>query len=376
MGAAGCALARLVTPVRRNLWVGLLAVTAAAGVLGTLALYDVPLAVVVGALVAVGLGLVGAADRMEVSPAIALAAAAVVLTAASVAALPSDALTAVVLIVAAVVSALHLHREEAIGDVASVALPIALGGLDWAAGSWAGLSEVDRSAPLVLVLGALAIWIPRPTLEVSAAVVASVASLAAVAAADDIAVALALHLTLIGALVTTTSLVHRSRRDLAWAGGLLLAAATWVRLWDVGVTTPEAYTLPSALVLVAVGIWRLRREPTTSTQASLAPGLSLALVPSLLVALDAPASPRALLLGVACLVLVLVGTRLRWNAPLVVGGAVGALLVLRELAPYAALVPPWLLIGLSGTLLTVVGVTWESRMQDLRHASRYVGELR
>ena len=55
---------------------------------------------------------------------------------------------------------------------------------------------------------------------------------------------------------------------------------------------------------------------------------------------------------------------------------IGALVVLRELAPYAALVPPWLLIGLSGTLLTVVGVTWESRMQDLRHASRYVGELR
>jgi hypothetical protein len=376
MGAAGCALTLLVTSVRRSLWARVLAAAVALGVVGTLPLYDVPLALVVGILVAVGLGLVAAADRTPIDPAVTLAAAAVVLTAASLAALPSDALAAAVLAAATTVAAFHVHREGAIGDVASVALPIALGGLDWAVGSWAGVPEVDRAAPLVLVLGALVIWRPRPELEVPAAVIASVASLAAVAAAGDAAVALALHLTLVGALVTTTSLVHRSRRDLAWAGALLLAAATWVRLWDVGVTTPEAYTLPSALVLVAVGMWRLRSEPRSSTVASLAPGLSLATVPSLLVALDAPASPRALLLGVACLLLVLLGTRLRWNAPLVVGATVGALLVLRELAPYAASVPPWLLIGLSGTLLTVVGVTWESRMQDLRHASRYVGELR
>jgi len=87
-------------------------------------------------------------------------------------------------------------------------------------------------------------------------------------------------------------------------------------------------------------------------------------------------SLRALLLGVACLGLVLGGVRWRLSAPLVVGGLVGGLLVLRELAPYAATVPPWLLIGLSGALLTLVGITWESRMRDLRTASRYVGRLR
>ena len=84
----------------------------------------------------------------------------------------------------------------------------------------------------------------------------------------------------------------------------------------------------------------------------------------------------ALLLGAACLGLVLAGVRCRLSAPLVVGGLVGGLLVLRELAPYAAAVPPWLLIGLSGALLTLVGVTWESRMRDLRTASQYVGHLR
>ena len=80
----------------------------------------------------------------------------------------------------------------------------------------------------------------------------------------------------------------------------------------------------------------------------LAPGLTLATVPSLLVALDDPTSLRALLLGLGCLVLVLAGVALRWSAPLVVGSVVGAVLVLRELAPYAADLPPWVVIGLSG----------------------------
>jgi hypothetical protein len=82
------------------------------------------------------------------------------------------------------------------------------------------------------------------------------------------------------------------------------------------------------------------------------------------------------LLGVGCLVLVLAGVALRWSAPVVVGSGVGAVLVLRELAPYAADLPPWVVIGLSGTLLLVVGVTWESRMRDARTATRYVASLR
>jgi hypothetical protein len=52
------------------------------------------------------------------------------------------------------------------------------------------------------------------------------------------------------------------------------------------------------------------------------------------------------------------------------------LLVLRELAPYAADVPTWLTIGISGAVLLAVGITWESRLNDVRRASRYVTALR
>ena len=88
-----------------------------------------------------------------------------------------------------------------------------------------------------------------------------------------------------------------------------------------------------------------------------------------------PVSLRAVLLGLACAVLVLIGAGNRWAAPLVAGAGVGAALVLRE-AQYAQVVPQWVLIGLVGTVLTVVGVTWEQRLNDLRHAAGYVRRLR
>ena len=149
-----------------------------------------------------------------------------------------------------------------------------------------------------------------------------------------------------------------------------------MRLVDLGVHLPEAYTLPSALALVVVGGWRLSRDDRSATLTVLAPGLALATVPSLVAVLDDPYSPRALALGVGCLVLLLGGSAVRWGAPLVVGAVVGGLLVLRELAPYAAQVPTWVSIGGSGVLLLAIGITWESRMNDVRRASRYVAALR
>ena len=106
------------------------------------------------------------------------------------------------------------------------------------------------------------------------------------------------------------------------------------------------------------------------------PGLSLATIPSLFWVLAHPVGPRAVLLGAACLGLVLVGARLRWSAPLVVGGLVGGLVVIREVAPYATDIPQWVVIGLAGTILTVVGVTWETRLMELRRASTYLDRLR
>jgi hypothetical protein len=144
----------------------------------------------------------------------------------------------------------------------------------------------------------------------------------------------------------------------------------------VGVHAPEAYTLPTAVALVLVGVYRLLRDFDADTTTTLLPGLGLGTVPSLLWALIDPVSPRAAMLGAGCLVLLLGGAALRWSAPVLVGGLVGAALVLREVAPYAAELQQWVLIGAAGTVLIASGITWEARMRDLRQAAGYLGRLR
>ena len=187
----------------------------------------------------------------------------------------------------------------------------------------------------------------------------------------------AVYLTVVGAAVTVMSLLREDRRQLGWAGGALLALSSWVRLWDVGVTEPEAYTLPSAIALLVVGLLHLRRTAGSSTMTALAPGLSLALVPSLLWVLVEPTGLRSLLLGLGCLVLVLLGSRLGWTAPIALGSTVGCLLVLRLAAPYVGdAVPRWVLIGAAGALLIAVGATWERRLLEARHLVDYVRSLR
>ncbi len=348
--------------------------------IATLALFPVPLWSVVLATALVGAALVAhALGSDSVAGSVRAGAGGIVLLAAVVAALPSQALltgSLATLTLAAAVVLLRGRFPDA-DLVAGLTLPTALAATLWSAADLAGIDTVQRAVPVLVVVGLLALARPRLELELSAAASGSVAAVAAVAAAVDEPTVLAIHLTVAGALVTATSLLHPSRRPLGWLGGLLLAAATWVRLADLGVEAPEPYTLPTALVLVLLGLHRLRSVTDAATATSLTPGLVLATVPSLLWVLASdPVSLRAALLGAGCLALILLGVRLRWSAPLLTGAVVGSLLVLRELAPYAAQTPQWAVIGLAGTVLTVVGVTWERRLVELRQAATYVERLR
>jgi hypothetical protein len=208
----------------------------------------------------------------------------------------------------------------------------------------------------------------------SAAMLTSVGTEAA--AVGDRSVWLAVFLTVTGAAVATLALLRPDRRTAGWLGGLLLAAASWVRLWDVGVEEPEAYTLPSAIALLVVGAFALHRRRTTSTLEAFSPGLGLALVPSLIWVLADPVTLRSALLGAACLGLVVGGVRLRWSAPVLYGAAVGAVLVLRHATPVAEAAPRWALIATAGALLIAMGITWERRVHDARAVAGYVRALR
>gem|GEM_PF-2131962 len=348
----------------------------------TLASYDVALALVVTALgvVAVGslalamLGPVVTAARQTGFgvAALGISAAAVVL------ALPSTPIIAVAsgIMLGIAMIAHFLGGTRELRTLAAVVLSPALAVLVWTAGLANDLDAAWLGLPLLALLGALAIARPKLQVEIPAVLVALVAVPPAIFAADDAGGSLALHLVVLGALLSATALIHESRRELVWAAVPVFASASWVWFGDRGVTAPEPYTLPIAAALTLLGLVHLQRNPEAGTEAALLPGLLLGTVPSLLWVLEDPLSLRALFLGAACLVLTIAGAALRWSAPLMVGAVVGAIVVLREIGPYAGDVPQWVWIGLAGALLTTVGITWERRLLELRNAVGLLGRLR
>ncbi|MCT4356763.1 DUF2339 domain-containing protein [Streptomyces sp. Je 1-79] len=191
---------------------------------------------------------------------------------------------------------------------------------------------------------------------------------------------LALVLALGGVIAAATALRPERRPFASWTAGALFLVATWVRLavWDV--TTPEAYTLPVTVPALVVGVLRRRRDPEASSWVAYGPGLAATLVPSLFAAWADPDWPRPLLLGVATLVVTLLGARFRLQALLVLGGTVLALDGLHELAPYVVqavgALPRWLPPALAGLLLLAVGATYEQRLRDARRLRERLGRMR
>ncbi|GGO93133.1 hypothetical protein GCM10011584_31130 [Nocardioides phosphati] len=299
----------------------------------------------------------------------------VLLAAGGLAAWPDARTATIVLAVAVGVTVLHeLRKVEPAALTARAATPVALGALLWTVAGLAGLHAAWQGVPVVVALGALAVWRPDPVRETPAALVATWAAVAALAPLAEPQGWTAVYLTLGGVALTAASLLHPTRRMAAWAGLALLTLATWLRLQQLGVGTVEAYTLPLAAVLLVVGTVALLRGDRSSLQTQGA-GLGLALVPSLLQALAEPLALRAALLGIGCVLLIALGIGRRWAAPLLAGGATLALLVLRQMT-IAQAIPQWALIAAAGVLLTFLGLTWEQRLANVRTAAGYVRGLR
>ncbi|MFF8837792.1 SCO7613 C-terminal domain-containing membrane protein [Streptomyces sp. NPDC015130] len=190
---------------------------------------------------------------------------------------------------------------------------------------------------------------------------------------------LALVLALGGVIAAATAVRPERRRFASWTAAVLFLLATWVRLAVSDVTTPEAYTLPVTVPALVVGFLR-RRDREASSWTAYGPGLAATLVPSLVAAWVDPDWVRPLILGVAALVVTLLGARFRLQALLVLGGGVLALDGLHELAPYVVQVvdalPRWLPPALAGLLLLAVGATYEQRLRDARRLRDRLGRMR
>ncbi|MGW2654645.1 SCO7613 C-terminal domain-containing membrane protein [Streptomyces sp. NPDC001478] len=191
---------------------------------------------------------------------------------------------------------------------------------------------------------------------------------------------LALVLALCGAVAAGTALRPERRPVAGYVATVLFVLASWVRLSASGVASPEAYTLPVSVPVLVIGWLRRRRDPAASSWTAYGAGLAVSLVPSLLAALGDTGWTRPLLLGVAALVITLLGARLRLQALLVLGGAVLALDALHELAPYVVQVmgamPRWVVPALAGVVLLAVGATYEKRLRDARRLRDALGRMR
>lgn len=214
-------------------------------------------------------------------------------------------------------------------------------------------------------------------LDVTAGLV-HVWTLAVVALAGDVGATSLVLAT--GTVATGLAAARPGRRGLVGVAVAEGLALTWLRLGLAGVTAPEAYTGPVALVLAASGLLvelRSRRAgEVLPSWATVGPALVVALLPTTLLGLTDPGLVRplgGLVAGAVVLVLGVVSLR---RAAVDVGVVVVALLGLRQLLPAMAGLPDWATVGATGLALVAMGATFEQRRRDVHHVRRRYASLR
>ncbi|MET8086964.1 hypothetical protein [Micromonospora sp. NPDC005237] len=289
------------------------------------------------------------------------------------------------LLVTAVVVAVGARMVEVrvVGSVAAVGAACALAvTAPLANGLGLRAAAYPLLAVAVLVLAAAATS-SRRRAPVGRVLDAAAQAVAGVAAALTVEVAqqLATVCVLWGAAVALRLLRQGEPAGRRWrfaaiaAGSELLGA--WVLLAAGGVTVLEAYTLPAAGLALGAGLLALRTRPGLTSWPALGPGLVAALLPSLVSVMAGPDPQpwRRLLLGAAALGAVLAGASRRWQAPVLLGGAVLAVLALHEIARGWDLLPRWIYLGAGGLALIGLAASYERRRRDLARLRAAVARL-
>jgi hypothetical protein len=166
------------------------------------------------------------------------------------------------------------------------------------------------------------------------------------------------------------------RAGLAAGAGAWELVAWWLLLDDRGVTLVEAYTVPLALVGLLAGTAAVRARPDLHSWVAYGPALAAGFLPSLALALASDPTPaRRLLLGMAALVVVMLGAVRRRQAPVVSGGIVLILLALHEVPRVWDLLPRWIPLAAGGLLLVGLAITYERRRRDLARLRAAVARM-
>ncbi|MEU7820119.1 hypothetical protein [Catellatospora sp. NPDC049133] len=191
---------------------------------------------------------------------------------------------------------------------------------------------------------------------------------------------IALVLAVWGVAVGLTVLAApRGQRVLRAAAAAVAEGVAWcVILAAQGVGLLEAYTLPVALLALAVGWYAARARPDLSSWLFAGPALAAALLPSLAGALtEESGTPlRRLLLGLGALAITVFGSVRRLQAPVLLGGGTLLVLALHELLLVSRLLPTWVPIAVGGAVLLALAITYERSRRDVARLRGAIGRMR
>ncbi|MBN1172156.1 MAG: hypothetical protein JXA67_08270 [Micromonosporaceae bacterium] len=156
--------------------------------------------------------------------------------------------------------------------------------------------------------------------------------------------------------------------------------AVWLLLVNADTVVAEAYTLPFALLALVVGLVDLRRRPDTGSATAYGPALVAGFAPTLFIVLTTDAwAVRRVLLIVAAVLTVAIGSWFRQKAPVVIGAIVTAVATVHELILLGRYLPWPVLLALftaAGILLVVLGATFEKRRQNVRRIKGALNRMR
>jgi hypothetical protein len=194
----------------------------------------------------------------------------------------------------------------------------------------------------------------------------------------------ALVCTALGAILGLAA--SRPGRPEKYLQGLIFAAAAsevagvWLLMSTGRVALPEAYSLPFAVFALLVGVLELQRRPDLGSWLAYGPALIAGFLPSLALMLMTDTAPlRRVLVIVAGVLTLALGSVRRQKAPVVVGSVVTAATTLHELLRLSAKLPWWvllLLFGAAGVLLIGLGATYEKRRQNVARLRGALNRLR
>ena len=104
--------------------------------------------------------------------------------------------------------------------------------------------------------------------------------------------------------------------------------------------------------------------------------MAVALVPSAVAVVAQPTALRLVLVVVAAVAMVTVGTLRHRQAPFVLGSAALAYVGIGLLAPFAPLLPRWIVLTAAGLVLLLLGATYERRVAQVREAVTWIAHMR